>query len=130
MFGVFLQRALLLVCLISFCLSYVRLTLMCFQGPEGYGYERQRLISQLEAQPGKHLILVRFSEENTAIPQWVYNLADLDEQRVLWAREMNSERNRRLLQYYADRTAWLLEANQEPRQLRPYQPLSEDNAKP
>jgi len=42
--------------------------------------------------------------------EWVYNGADIDGARVVWAREMDPGRqSRNLLRYFADRRAWLVE---------------------
>jgi hypothetical protein len=51
----------------------------------------------------KHRIRVRTYQR-----EWVYNRADIDNQQVVWAREMDPAENRRLLNYYGDRQAWLL----------------------
>jgi hypothetical protein len=39
---------------------------------------------------------------------------------VVWAREMDPAQNARLLEYFAGRRAWLVEADQRPLHLVPY----------
>jgi hypothetical protein len=38
----------------------------------------------------------------------------------VWARDLGEAANRRLLGYFQDRTAWLLEPDRDPRGPRPY----------
>lgn len=59
---------------------------------------------------GKHLILVRYADHNVH-QEWVYNSADIERAPVIWARDMGAERNRRLMEHFADRSVWLLEAD-------------------
>ena len=57
--------------------------------------------------------------------EWVYNKADIDGAQVVWAREMDPDHNRKLLDYFKDRHIWLLEPDAEPPMLQPYP--SQDN---
>jgi hypothetical protein len=52
----------------------------------------------------------------------VYNEADIDGAKVVWAREMDADQNLRLLEYFNDRQVWLLEVgqNRPPFKLVPY----------
>jgi hypothetical protein len=47
-----------------------------------------------------------------AYSESVYTDADIDGAQVVWAREMNPDQNRRLLEYFKDRKVWLLELEQ------------------
>ena len=40
--------------------------------------------------------------------EWVYNAADIDAAPVVWARDTDPVQNRELVEYFSDRTAWLL----------------------
>jgi hypothetical protein len=84
------------------------------------GPERMALEAQLRSLPGPQLVLVRYSPNHDPLLDWVYNGADIDRQKVVWARDMGPETNEELLQYYSDRRVWLLEADDVPPRLLPY----------
>ena len=75
---------------------------------------------QLAQVPGKQLVFVRYWPKHT-VTEWVYNSADIDRQNVVFARDLGAEDNEKLLAYYPDRTAWLLEPDARPPRLSPYQ---------
>jgi hypothetical protein len=52
--------------------------------------------------------------------EWVFNEADIDRAKIVWAREMDVEQNRRLLEYFKDRRVWLLKAETWSPALVPY----------
>jgi len=74
---------------------------------------------QLDAAPGRQLVFVRYSPRHQ-FEEWVHNAADIDHARIVWARDLGPEENRKLLGYYPDRTAWLLEPDARPPRLGPY----------
>ena len=77
---------------------------------------RAEIQHRLEQLPGpKHLILVRYDQLHSPHREWVFNGADLFDSRVLWAREMDAERNRILIEHFRDRTIWLLEPDRDVR---------------
>ncbi len=73
--------------------------------------------------PGKHLIIVRYDEEHDAHKEWVYNRADIDGAKVVWAREMDPAENQKLIDYFKHRTTWLLEPDEDPPKLSAYSAL-------
>jgi hypothetical protein len=90
--------------------------------PSERGLERAHLLARLERMPGQHLVIVRYGPESDPGKQieWVYNRADIDRAKVIWAREMGDAENTRLLDYYRHRRVWLIDADRQPVQLQPY----------
>ena len=84
------------------------------------GPQRAAIEAQIESTPEPALILVRYRPDHNALWEWVYNGADIDRQKVIWARDMGSDQNQELLRYYADRRVWLLEPDEIPLRLSPY----------
>jgi hypothetical protein len=72
------------------------------------GIRRQELLRDLERQPGRHLLLVRYTDSPQRIFEWVYNDADIDAQRVIVARSIDPASDQKLIHRYADRDVWLL----------------------
>ena len=81
---------------------------------------RAGVLSTLEKQPGRHVVLVRYAADHDVHQEWVYNRADIDAQPVIWAREMGPDQDRPFIQYFRGRHIWLLEADQTPPKLEPY----------
>ncbi|HXM60501.1 MAG TPA: hypothetical protein VN950_06565 [Terriglobales bacterium] len=81
---------------------------------------RARLLHSLENTPGHHLIIVRYGPSHLPDPEWVYNAADIDASKVVWARDMGDQNNRELLQYFRNRNVWLLEPDESPPKLSAY----------
>ena len=73
--------------------------------------QRERMTRDLETLGGRHLVLVRYDPEYPSYREWVYNGADLDGAPVIWARELDATSNARLVEHFADRTAWLVYAH-------------------
>lgn len=70
---------------------------------------REMVIEKFRAIPGKHLVVVRYEGSDISIhDEWVYNSADIDNSKIVWARETNPDQDRELFRYFKDRSAWLL----------------------
>jgi len=87
---------------------------------EQQSLDRARVLSQLPNDPRGKLVIVRYSPEHNLHAEWVYNSADIDGSKVVWARDMGSSQNQELIRYFKDREAWLLEADETPLRLSPY----------
>jgi len=75
-------------------------------------YRRAALIHRLSALPQRQLIFVRYPSPDWQINyEWVYNSADIDQQRVILAHDLGVDQDRILLNHYPDRKAWLLTFN-------------------
>ena len=82
---------------------------------------RAVIAKKLAGTPGKHLIMVRYEEDHNLHDEWVYNGAEIDTAKVLWARELAAEQNARLFAYFRDRQIWLVEPDRDNTELVPYQ---------
>ncbi|HXR18201.1 MAG TPA: hypothetical protein VN777_18545 [Terriglobales bacterium] len=69
---------------------------------------RAQIVRALQNAPGQHLVLVRYDKTHLPDSEWVYNAADIDNAKVVWAREMGPSNDRELLEYFRTRKAWLL----------------------
>jgi hypothetical protein len=90
--------------------------------PPGWEWERARLLDQLREDGGRHLMIVRYGPLHSPLNEWVYNEANIDGAKIVWAREMDTEQNRKLLEFFKDRAAWLVEVDHEesPPKVLPY----------
>ena len=91
---------------------------------------RAHLLSRLIYSGGRHLVFVRYKPNHFIADEWVYNGADIDGARVVWARDMGTERNEELVRYFKDRHAWLLEADERPPRLLAYRDQTNGQTKP
>ena len=89
-------------------------------GPDLYGSERAQIESRLEDLPGKQLVIVRYGPQRNGLDQWVYNSADIDNSKVIWAREMGATDDLDLMHHYKDRKVWLVRMDTEPASVMPY----------
>lgn len=81
---------------------------------------RGKLIADLLATPGKHLVIVRYLAGHTPGDEWVYNGADIDGSTIVFARDMGEARNSRLLEYFSDRQVWLVSVADKEASVEPY----------
>lgn len=89
-------------------------------------HERANVLKKLDSLPGKQLAIVRYGPDHDVHQEWIYNDADIDDSKVVWAREMDAEQNEKLLNYYKGRTVWLIQPD-DPRDLvSPYSPPETD----
>src|SRR6185437_2110367 len=93
-------------------------------GTAPVGLERARVSRELENLPGPQLAIVAYAPHHL-LNDWVYNAADIDTSKVVWARQMDPASDRELLRHYKDRRAWLIEPDSNPPRLTPYLPDTE-----
>jgi len=109
-FGRPIGTALSRVVLLALVFDVSRLVVQQISDPQGWGgwgiYDRAQLKDTLESTPGKHVVLVRYGPGHSVHDEWVFNSADIDGSKVIWARDLPGERNDRLFAYYPDRTIW------------------------
>jgi len=88
-----------------------------------FGRLRVEVQARLDAEPGRDLVFVRCVEGHIPHHCWVVNGARIDDQEIVWARDMGPERNRALIDYYPRRVIWRLTSGDLLRdgpQLAPY----------
>ncbi len=120
--GVALSRALVILLVLETGINVARrscdpLWWTCTGDPS-----RVAVMKQLEVKPGKHLIVVRYSDDHNIHDEWVYNSADIDGSKILWARELTPEQNAKLFDFFKDRQIWLVEPDVDNTEIKPYTP--------
>ena len=123
--GVFLVRALILICLVMVPVQVLMLPALARSVTwRPVGLERATVLAQLDRAPGSQLVIVHYLPDHDPLEEWVYNGADIDGSKVIWARDMGAKENEDLIRYFKDRQVWLLEADEKPPKLTGYPPPS------
>lgn len=86
-------------------------------GPSSFG--RAALESQLSQLPGQQLVIVHYKPDHDIFDEWVYNDAEIDKSKIVWARDMGAAKNAELVKYFSNRRLWILDADARPPKLRP-----------
>jgi len=81
--------------------------------------DRVAIARQLEATPGRHLVIVSYGPHHDVDWEWVYNSADIDNAKIVWARAMGPQQDEELLGYFHDRKVWHLNGDESPARLEP-----------
>jgi hypothetical protein len=76
---------------------------------------------QLAALPGEHLVLVRYSKDHNSGEEYVYNAADIDHAKTVWAREIPGKDLHPLFSYFSNRDVWLYEPDVDDASVTPYE---------
>jgi hypothetical protein len=97
---------------------------------EPHGKPRAAMERWLAQRDRRQLVVVRYSATHNPNQEWVYNGADIDNSKVVWAREMDPQSDRQLLDYFKDRETWLLRADLNPPHLVHYsmKPITDKNS--
>jgi hypothetical protein len=83
--------------------------------------DRESIVERLDALPGQHLVLVSYAPDFDLDREWVYNSANIDASKIVWARDLGGVENQKLLTYYRGRHFWHVEGDHSPPQLEPYE---------
>jgi len=85
-------------------------------GTEYLNAYHARIDEQLQKQPGQHLVLVRYGPAAMAAvtshknyQELVYNHADIDGSKVIWARSLGAEKDAELIRHYPNREVWVVD---------------------
>jgi hypothetical protein len=63
-------------------------------------------VAQINAIPGRHLVLVRYDATRPLRASWIANDPDIDAARVIWANDLGSRRNAALIARYPGYRLW------------------------
>ncbi len=83
------------------------------------GRPRAEIEAALESSGGKHLIFVDPNSPDKKIydmgnaSMFVYNEADIDNAKIVWAHRLNPEDNAKLIKYFSERKTWLLKPDND-----------------
>lgn len=128
-FGLGLSRSVMVAVLI---LCGLRVALVCADpygviesGKMHSGLQHTLARSELAAMPGKQLVIVYYPSHYYPMEEWVYNLANIDQQKVVWARNMGTERNQELIRYYPDRQVLVVDPTEFPLKIYPYEEVKD-----
>jgi len=91
---------------------------LVFPARDAFSQERASIQRELESKEGSHVVLVRYADNHPPIQEWVYNRANIDASKVVWARQMSDIENRQLFDYFKGRKFWLLEPDGAPPHLK------------
>ena len=131
--GLFLSRALPLVCVVGLVLpvagrfmeallphSASRLSVL-WDSEFASAVSRENFAPRLNADPNRHLVFVRYNARTHQNDDaWVYNRADLEHAKVVWARELDPASNLELIRHFGGRKVWLALPDEQPQRLVPY----------
>ena len=81
---------------------------------------REEVVRTLNALPGQHVILVRYSPTHWVHREWVYNSSDVYQQHVIWAHEMGPEWDRPFMANNPGLQFWIFEPDKFPPRLTRY----------
>lgn len=75
---------------------------------------RDEVAARLEAMPGKHLLFVQYAPGHCFCEEWVFNTAQLSEQKIIYARPYSFASDQALARSFPDRDVWLIEPDEHP----------------
>jgi hypothetical protein len=108
--GRFMVWTISMICVASFIVAFAQ---QIWLHRSAQMLPRARILAQLKEAEGHHLVIVRYGPRHSLNEDWVYNEADIDGAKVVWAREMDGPQNRRLFEYFKDRHVWLVEVGKD-----------------
>lgn len=127
--GASLVRWLIAVCLLLFMIrvfaGHLHLPtppefVQTWSGTSRGNLARAAILNSLTHQPGQHVVIMRYDSNHDPNEEWVYNSADIDGAKVVWARDMGEKQNLELIRYFKDRRVWLVESDVVPPRLSAY----------
>jgi hypothetical protein len=78
---------------------------------------RDDVNAKLEKVPGKHLVFVKYGPQHCFCEEWVFNSADVRNQKIVYVRPYTADSDRGLADYLQDHDVWLIEPDARPYKL-------------
>ena len=78
-------------------------------GPAAFRHRAKAGLHHLSSFPAANWSSSATGGNHDPFDEWVYNSADIDGSKVVWARDMDAADNLELIRYYTDRKVWLVE---------------------
>jgi len=82
--------------------------------------DRANLLFTLSRLDKDQLVIVHHPKIRLSAGEWIFNDADIDKAKVIWARDMGPQKNAELISYFKDRQVWLLEPDAGPANISRY----------
>lgn len=95
-----------------------------FPEPQYVSKDRERVASEVLSQPGPQLCLVRYTATHDGWQEWVFNGADPENAKLVWARSLNPEMDQQVITAYPGRRVWLVTPDAAHHLLQPYSPAT------
>lgn len=76
--------------------------------------ERDRIARELSQRPRQHLVFVTYAPDHFMMSEWVYNAADIEGAKVVWAHDLGPAKNAALRKHFKDRAVWRIEPDRHP----------------
>lgn len=120
------QSLVVLIPIVGCAMIILRVTAVAAHAPIEPGWprgnlQRPRIVHQLQQMPGTQLVIVNYGPHHDVDWEWVWNAADIDRSKVVWARDMGGTGNQELLDYFKGRTVWRLNGDDPAPELKPYE---------
>jgi hypothetical protein len=97
-------------------LQYETWDVINHKGPQ----RRIQVARELATIPGRLVVFVRYSAHHVYQSEWVWNEADIDASRIVYARDLGAAEDEKLIHYYPNRRVLLLEPDSYVPQLSAY----------
>ncbi len=96
------------------------------EGIRHFAMQRHRIEKELMDSPGRHVVIVSYQKNHNNALEWVYNKANIDDAKVVWARAMTPSKDAALINYFRkqDRNIWRMDADAANLQLQQIQQKS------
>jgi hypothetical protein len=96
------------VALLQASIFAAALALTAAQAPPAWALRRAAIETELSRTPGEHLVIVRYADDHSPHEEWVWNAADIDAAKVVWARALGPAEDGALIAYFSGRRLWSL----------------------